>query len=296
MFETKLKEKIQGLIIFLIFYLIAYVIGFAAVINVNNVALKLFLFDIIATIVIYLLSLTIKNSSLYDAYWSLTPFVMITYLLIRNINDLNIYHYLTYIVFSLWSIRLTVNWIITFENIKWVDWRYKQLQESNNPFVWQIINLFGIMMMPTILVFAGFYPLIVVFNNSINYLSIIGIAIIFVGTCLEFFADHQMHEFLRGDNKGKVIQIGLWKYSRHPNYLGEILIWVGVYFVLFPSLIDYWYLFFGAVLIILLFNFISIPLAEKRQLKRRKDYLNYKKRTSRLLILPLKKLLDEKDN
>ena len=146
-------------------YLIAYAIGFLAVINVDNVALKLFLFDIIATIVIYLLSLTIKNSSLYDAYWSLTPFVMVTYLLIKNINNLNIYHYLTYIVFSIWSIRLTINWIITFENIKWVDWRYKQLQESNNPFVWQIINLFGIMMMPTLLVFAGFYPLIVVFNN-----------------------------------------------------------------------------------------------------------------------------------
>ena len=47
---------------------------------------------------------------------------------------------------------------------------------------------------------------------------------------------------------------------------------------------------------ILLFNFISIPLAEKRQLKRRKDYLTYKKRTSRLLILPSKKLLDENDN
>lgn len=83
MFETKLKEKIKGLILFLIFYSIAYIIGFAAVINVDNVALKLFLFDITATIVIYLLSLPIKNSSLYDAYWSLTPFVMITYLLIK---------------------------------------------------------------------------------------------------------------------------------------------------------------------------------------------------------------------
>lgn len=60
--------------------------------------------------------------------------------------------------------------------------------------------------------------------------------------------------------------------------------------------IKYFGQFVGAVLMILLFNFISIPLAEKRQLKRRKDYLNYKKRTSRLLILPLKKLLDEKDN
>ena len=65
------------------------------------------------------------------------------------------------------------------------------------------------MMMPTLLVFAGFYPLIVVFNNSLNYFSIIGIVIIFIGTCLEFFADHQMHEFLRSDNKGKVIQVGI---------------------------------------------------------------------------------------
>ena len=143
--------------------------------------------------------------------------------------------------------------------------------------------------MPTLLVFAAFIPLIIAFQNTLNAFSLAGSAIIFIGTALEFFADRQMHAFLKSQNKSEVIQSGLWKYSRHPNYLGEILVWVGAYLVLFPSVKEYWYTFIGALLIIMLFNFISITLAEKRQVARREGYNEYCMKTSRLLILPPRK-------
>lgn len=289
MYKIKLKEKCFDLLIFFLFYLISYVIGYFTSFYIENIILRLFLFDVISTFIIYLLSLVIKNSSLYDAYWSLTPWVMLTYLIILNYNNLNIYHYIVYIVFSFWSFRLTLNWIITFENRKWIDWRYQDLKAKSNKYTWQFINFFGIMMMPTLLVFVAFIPLIYVININLNALSLIGSVIILIGTLLELFSDHYMHKFLKSNHKNEVINIGLWKYSRHPNYLGEILIWVGVYLVLLLVAYEYWYLFVGMLLIILLFNFISIPLAEKRQLSKRSAYKEYQLETSRLLILPKKK-------
>ena len=289
MHKIKLKEKCFDLLIFFLFYLISYIIGYFSSFYIENTILRLFLFDVISTFIIYLLSLVIKNSSLYDAYWSLTPWVMLTYLIILNYTNLNIYHYIVYIVFSFWSFRLTLNWIITFENRKWIDWRYQDLKAKSNKYTWQFINFFGIMMMPTLLVFVAFIPLIYVININLNALSLIGSVIILIGTLLELFSDHYMHKFLKSNHKNEVINIGLWKYSRHPNYLGEILIWVGVYLVLLLVAYEYWYLFVGMLLIILLFNFISIPLAEKRQLSKRSAYKEYQLETSRLLILPKKK-------
>lgn len=289
MHKIKLKEKCFDLLIFFLFYLISYVSGYFSSFYIENTILRLFVFDVISTFIIYLLSLVIKNSSLYDAYWSLTPWVMLTYLIILNYTNLNIYHYVVYIVFSFWSFRLTLNWIITFENRKWIDWRYQDLKAKSNKYTWQFINFFGIMMMPTLLVFVAFIPLVYVININLNALSLIGSFIILIGTLLELFSDHYMHKFLKSNQHNEVINIGLWKYSRHPNYLGEILIWVGVYLILLLSAYEYWYLFVGMLLMILLFNFISIPLAEKRQLSKRSTYKEYQLETSRLLILPKKK-------
>ena len=100
MTEIKFKEKYIDLLIFFLFYLISYVIGYFSSFYIENTILRLFVFDVISTFIIYLLSLVIKNSSLYDAYWSLTPWVMLTYLIILNYTNLNIYHYIVYIVFS----------------------------------------------------------------------------------------------------------------------------------------------------------------------------------------------------
>lgn len=287
--EIKFKGKYIDLLIFFLFYLISYVIGYFSSFYIEYIILRLFVFDVISTFIIYLLSLVIKNSSLYDAYWSLTPWVMLTYLIILNYTNLNIYHYIVYIFFSFWSFRLTLNWIITFENRKWIDWRYQDLKAKSNKYTWQFINFFGIMMMPTLLVFVAFIPLIYVININVNALSLIGGLIILGGTILELFSDHYMHKFLKSNQHNEVINIGLWKYSRHPNYLGEILIWVGVYLILLLSAYEYWYLLVGSLLIILLFNFISIPLAEKRQLSKRSTYKEYQLETSRILILPRKK-------
>ena len=284
-------KKLAHLSIIFLIYVLAYGAGYAACFAIDNVILRMFVFDVAATFVTFVFSLVLHNSSVYDAYWSLTPMVISIWLFV-GARAFSVWQILFLVVFNVWSFRLTINWIIVFTDFSYEDWRYKKYREEHGPFVWFILNFFGIHYMPTFIVFAGMLPLFAIAEHGMNALSLIGMAIILLGTAFEFFADRQMHTFLAEtkDSTEKVsCRKGLWNYSRHPNYLGEITVWWGVYLVMLPFALSSWYFGAGAVAVTVLFNVVSIPLMEKRQLSRRPDYAEYKKTTSRLLILPHKK-------
>ena len=277
-----MKNKYLSLAFVYLLYAIAFVGGYFSSIWISSIYYQLAFMDIVATLIIWVFSIVIKNTSLYDPYWSLTPWALATYLLfVSKVN--NVYTFILYIMFSIWSWRLTINWMITFDDLSWEDWRYKSYRTKYNRFIYEFINLFGFMMMPTILVYTGLIPLLLVIVNGANAFSLFGSALVLLGTLLEFFADHDMHTFLKETKERKVCDKGLWKYTRHPNYLGENLIWIGLYVALVVSLPQYWFYFVGALLILLLFEFISIPLMEKRQIERRPDYLEYIKTTPRMV-------------
>ena len=102
---------------------------------------------------------------------------------------------------------------------------------------------------------------------------------------LAIFADIQMHKY-RKNRTTPFIRVGLWKYSRHPNYLGEILMWWGVAMAVVCAAPSAWYLAAGAVANTLLFLVVSIPMADKRQ-SRKEGFAEYKKQTR--MLLPIKK-------
>ena len=127
-------------------------------------------------------------------------------------------------------------------------------------------------------------------NMRLNVLSIVGIAVWAIGVLLEAFADMQKYRFTsNAQNKGKWIDEGLWHYSRHPNYLGEMLVWIGFYIFALP-LLHGWQIWVGAIsplYIMSLLLFVSgIPILEKQADDRwgnKKEYQLYK-RTTGLLI------------
>ena len=106
---------------------------------------------------------------------------------------------------------------------------------------------------------------------------------------LEYFSDRQMHAFLKDAEEGIVCKVGLWRYSRHPNYLGEISVWLGVFLVMLPYACNYWYYGIGFLAVAVMFLTISIPLMEHRQSSRRPAYAEYCRETSCLLLLPVHK-------
>ena len=292
-----MSKKLKDLGIFLIIYVIAFAAGVLAVGLIfgfdsfgaggEKEILRFFIFDAAATLVAFIFSVIFKNSSVYDPYWSVYPMVASIYLFAVH-KAFSVWQIILLFVFNLWGFRLTANWVSVTTGFDYEDWRYRKFRDENPPFLWFIINLFGIHYVPTLVVFGGTLPLFEAVKG-IGPLSVFGDVIILIGIALEFFADREMHSFLGSVKEKKVCRNGLWGLSRHPNYLGEMTVWVGVFIAVLPYSSEKWYYCVGALSIILLFNVVSIPLMEKRQSARRTDYAEYKAEVSRLFILPSKK-------
>ncbi len=299
-------ERIKGYLFITLSYIIACVAGYfvfesiAANLSSDDiwrVAAAVFVADVAATVIVWAFGLIFKNSSFYDPYWSLMPFIIILFLMIR-FNLFGFSNIIFFGVLSFWSWRLTINWAYTFSSLKTQDWRYEKYKTEHGKAVWHILNFVGINMMPTIFVFAGLLPgiFLTLADFAFNPISLFGAAVIIIGATAELFADNSMHVFRKNNtDSNAVIKTGLWKYSRHPNYLGEISVWLGVYLYMLPLLPQMWYMFFGFVMMVLLFVFVSIPLAEKRQLAKRPAYQEYKNTVSMLIPFPVKKHRDETD-
>lgn len=280
-----MREKIKGLIYILIAYVISFLIGFQIyeIFRPTNIFYAIFLMDVFMTILIYLFSYIVKNSSVYDPYWSLTPLLILIMVFIKE-KSFDITAIIFMIIFALWGIRLTINWVITFSSLSKEDWRYAAYRTKYKK-TFEFINFFGIMFFPTILVYLAMIPSIAVliYNPTFNPIHIIAYVVMLIGIAFEFFADRSVHRFLKEDNDKKAVcKKGLWKYSRHPNYFGEIIFWFGNAILGFLINPTNWFYYLGFVLIYLLFRIVSIPLMEKRQLSRREDYFKYRKDVSAL--------------
>ena len=293
-YNGPVKKKAFGLFILLVIYLFAIAIGgfiFMLLKEHMHYLLAILIADVTATVFVWMTGLICRTASVYDPYWSLQTFFFYLGMLILN-NNWNLFTIAVLVVIGIYSARLTLNFIKGFHDLSYVDWRYKMLREKSGK-LFQLVNLFGICMFPTLVVYSASIPLFVYAFlpvEELSYLDFIGLAIILFGTILELISDLQMKKFIKNRaSRSEVINIGLWKYSRHPNYLGEILIWFGVALVLMISHFMYWYLISGAVINLLMFLFISIPMEEKHMLEYKPEMKEYMRTTSPLLILPKRK-------
>lgn len=277
-----------GFVLISLSYLTALVIGLIVFKNADStIWMNLFLADLAATFVIWVSSLLLNNASVYDPYWSIQPVVILP-LLVLHMRQFNTSSLLLCALVVFWGVRLTINWISTFKGLHEQDWRYDQIKHQTGEF-YPLINLLGIQLMPTLIVFACIAPIVFVILQSpeFSWLMIPGLLISLLGIALETIADHQMRDFRRKNlSKTAIFREGLWKYSRHPNYLGEILMWWGVYLVCLVSSPSAWKLGLGTLLNTALFLFISIPLAENRLAKYKSRFTEYQQQTRMLLPFP----------
>lgn len=242
--------------------------------------LSLLAADVLATVLVFVFSLIFRNASVYDPYWSVQPMVIVVAFAVAE--GLNVLGVLLLCAICFWGIRLTSNWAYTFRNLTAQDWRYTMLKEKTKVF-YPFINFVGIHLIPTLVVYLCTLPAVTAIKEKadLNPLSIIFILLSFSAAIIQGTADFQMHHFKKNGGTG-FIRVGLWKHSRHPNYLGEILMWWGIGLACVISMPDCWYLISGAITNTMLFLFISIPLAEKHQ-SRKPGFQEYKKQT-RMLI------------
>lgn len=284
MSAIKSSRSLSFLVVTII-YIICYGIGLVTYLFLPFTPLvNLFIADTVSTIICFIFSLIFKNSSVYDPYWSVAPiFILLTFAFTVK---LTVFTIILLVAVCFWGIRLTANWAYTFKNLNCQDWRYTMLNENTGKF-YPIINFVGIHYVPTLVVYFCIAPAVYAIINSFEFsiLSTSLLLISFGAVILQGVSDIQMHKFRKNKN-GTFIRNGLWKYSRHPNYLGEILMWWGIGLACaFASKFNVLYLL-GAFLNTLLFIFVSIPMADGRQSKK-EGFNEYKTQTRALL--PIKK-------
>ena len=272
------------------FFAVALVYAAAAALGIfvyrntgGSPLMRLFLADAAATLLVYLFSLPLGNASVYDPYWSVAPLVILP-LMIAEFGVWNFVSACLLFCVGYWGLRLTANWAYTFRGLDHQDWRYTMLKEKSGA-LYPLVSLFGIMLFPTVVVYLCLLPaLLYIQSSAVSLLTCVGFALCLSAATLQLVADVQMHRFQKtAHSRAEIIRTGVWKHSRHPNYLGEILMWWGVFLVMVSALPQYWYFAAGALVNTLMFQFISIPLAENRLAGYKEGFADYVSETNKLL-------------
>jgi steroid 5-alpha reductase family enzyme len=230
------------------------------------------------------------NSSFYDAYWSvMPPFMALFWMTVGLSTGSALREVLVLGLVLYWATRLTLNWAVHWEGMHHEDWRYALLRERNPKMSW-LTDFFGIHLFPTLQVFAGMLPVFALYclgDRSFNGLDVLAALVMFASVTLQLVADRQLHAFIARRQEGEQLHSGLWAWSRHPNYFGELGFWAGLYlFGLAAYPAGWWWTALGVVLMTAMFLFASIPMMEKRSLERRPDYQKVIDSTSMLIPWP----------
>ncbi|MCK4697289.1 MAG: DUF1295 domain-containing protein [Dehalococcoidia bacterium] len=241
--------------------------------------------DIAATLVIYAFARVFLNASFYDVYWSVAPLAIALYYALGASSgnvDFTRQVLVVTLVF-IWGVRLTYNWARQWRGLGHEDWRYANMREKWKRRFW-MVELSGIEMMPTIIVFLGclsLYPALSTGTSTLGVLDWVAIVVTSGAIIIEATADQQLRRFVKANPQpGKIMSTGLWAYSRHPNYLGEVMFWWGLFLFALAADLSYWWVFVGPLAMTVLFIFISIPMMDKRNLERRPGYEEHMRKVS----------------
>ena len=259
--------------------------------------LALFIADCVATVVVFAFSRAFDNSSLYDPYWSVAPMVLAAGLPFSGLPGVVAFgprQALMVAVTFAWGGRLTYNWLRGWEGLAHEDWRYLAFRKQFPRAYWAV-SFFGVHWFPTVCTFAGCLAMWTTARSRapLGAADLVGASIALGGTLVEGLADWHLRAYRkRGAEKGEqdgICDVGLWRWSRHPNYFGECAFWVGVYLIgVGASSTDALLTAAGPLTIVALFVFGSIPLMEKRSLERRPAFADYQRRVSMLVPWPPK--------
>jgi steroid 5-alpha reductase family enzyme len=227
-----------------------------------------------------------KNGSVFDPWWSILPPIAALWLTgLSDHPDLTARQLAVHAVVWFWAVRLTANWAVSWPGLDHEDWRYVDMV-NNWPFPAWLVRLVPVMLIPASFVAAGclpLYPALALGDTGFGLLDAAALALGLAATSLEFVSDEQMRVFAARKQPGDVMQEGLWAWSRHPNYLGEILFWFSLWLFALAAAPAWWWTGIGAVAILALFVFGSIPLLDKRSRERRPGFSEYEARTPALI-------------
>ncbi len=240
----------------------------------------------------WLTSVRLKDASIVDPLWPLL-FVAVAWTVWVTAGDASggARQVFLLTMVSVWGLRLSVHLGVR-KHGEPEDPRYVAMRRKWDPFIWwSLLIVFGLQ---GLLASVISLPLQAGLSNteasSVGVVDFIGLALWAVGLYFETVSDWQLTRFrAQPDNRSKVLDSGLWRYTRHPNYFGDFLVWWGMYVVAAAG--GAWWTVLGPVVMTyLLMRFSGVTLLERSIGKRRPGYAEYAARTSTFFPRPPRRL------
>lgn len=288
------SSRLRGFAFVALVYAVALVVGMVVVWALESRYSSMVTFaaaDAAATVVVFLGSLAVNNSSMYDPYWSVAPMAIAPAIAMRQeaMAAPLVRKVIVVGLVLLWGARLTWNWARGWQGLAHEDFRYVDLRKTTGKAYW-LVSFLGLHFMPTVMVYVGCLSLFVALQSGREAIGVLdGVAFLVTlgAIALEARADKELRMFrLTNPPPGSVLDTGVWAYCRHPNYLGEILFWWGLFLFAMAGDASSRWVIVGPLCINALFVFVSVPLMTKRALARRPSYQERIERVPALLPRP----------
>jgi steroid 5-alpha reductase family enzyme len=230
----------------------------------------------------WILSLIMKDASIADIFWGL-GFVLIAWVTFFLADGYLFRKILIVTLVSVWGLRLAV-YIGLRKRGKGEDRRYRKWRDQHGKKFWWV-SLFTVFGLQGILLWVISFALqagqIAAGPARLGWLDAAGLLIWFIGFVFETVGDYQLHRFKAdSDNRGKVMDRGLWAYTRHPNYFGESLMWWGIFLIALSVPNSFWTVISPVTITFLLLRVSGVTLLEKNIVEKRPAYRAYKENTS----------------
>jgi steroid 5-alpha reductase family enzyme len=241
-------------------------------------------------VLLWLISLILRNSSIVDIFWG-TGFVLVAWLTFVLFPDGYLPRkILSVAIVTVWGLRLSIH-IFLRNKGKGEDFRYQKWRKEAGA-SWWYRSFFKVFLLQGILMWIISLPVIaaqVSPKSPLNFLDYLGVVVWAIGFFFEAAGDTQLVSFKSNPaNKGKVLDSGVWKYSRHPNYFGDAFQWWGFY-ILALSAGYGWTVISPVIMTLLLVRVSGVALLEKTLKESKPEYKEYMETTSSFFPLPPRK-------
>ena len=231
---------------------------------------------------LWIWSVIIKNASIVDLFWGFGFVVVNTFYAFMS-GELNSRKILILALLSIWGLRLTI--YLAWRNIgKGEDFRYQEFRKNFGPKRYWWVSFFQTFLLQGVLIMIVSLPLLAINSSAdpgdLKLLDYFGIVVWLIGFAFESGGDFQLSRFKKNKaNKGKVLNTGFWKYTRHPNYFGDSAVW-WAYAIFSIAAGGYWQIVGSIVMTLLIIKISGVALLEKTLNETKPQYKEYIQKTN----------------
>lgn len=240
---------------------------------------------IILMTLLWIVSIPLKNVSIVDPFWGI-GFIVATSVYFFFEGEMLSRNILVYVLVSIWGLRLSIYLLIRNYG-KGEDFRYQEFRRQYGPNRYWWFSLFQVFLLQGALIMFVSLPILGVrthtITNELNAIDYFAVLVWIVGFLFESIGDYQLARFKKdATNKGKVLNTGLWRYTRHPNYFGDAAVWWS--FGLFSlSSGAYWHIVGSILMTYLIIKISGVSLLETSLNKAKPKYKEYIAKTNAFL-------------